>query len=88
MSSIEVQVNLDDLDFVRRKLSFECNKDFTSEETIKFLIERELNTTKKSHHRAKIREAISNDITYLEAKEKLGVSKSTFYRHRALEKGI
>ena len=40
MSSIEVQVNLDELDVVRRKLSFQCNKDFTSEETIKFLIEK------------------------------------------------
>ena len=97
MSSIEVQVNLDELDVVRRKLSFVCNKDFTAEETIQFLIEREYNTarqasfTKKPHHdvtKSDIKEAIHNGYTSTEAMIKLGVSRSTFFRHKAKERKL
>ena len=97
MSSIEVQVNLDELDVVRRKLSFICNKDFTAEETIQFLIEREYNTakkvsfTKKPYHnveKSDIKEAIYNGDTSTEAMKKLGVSRSTFFRHKAKERKL
>lgn len=97
MSNIEVQVNLDELDVVRRKLSFQLNKDLTSEETIQFLIEREYNTakriplTKNPHHRtekSEIREAIYNGSTSTEAMKKLGVSRSTFFRHKAKERKL
>jgi DNA-binding CsgD family transcriptional regulator len=86
MSSIEVTINLDELDVVRRKLSFQCNKDFTSEETIQFLIERELNTVKKPRHTAQktdIKETIYDGCTSSEAMKKLGVSRSTFFRYKA-----
>jgi predicted DNA-binding protein (UPF0251 family) len=95
MSSIEVQVNVEELDVVRRKLSFQLNKDLTSEETVKFLIEREYNAakkiphTKKPHHevgKSDIREAIYNGYTSTEAMKKLGVSRSTFFRHKAKER--
>ena len=97
MSSIEVQVNLDELDVVRRKLSFQCNKDFTSEETIKFLIEREFNIAKKiplakkSPNRAEksdIKECIYNGSTSGEAMKKLNISRSTFFRHKAKERKL
>jgi hypothetical protein len=97
MSSIEVQVNLDELDVVRRKLSFQCNKDFTSEETIQFLIEREFNIAKKiplakkPHHdvaKSDIKEAIYNGYTSTEAMKKLNVSRSTFFRHKAKERKL
>jgi len=97
MISIEVQVNLDELDIVRRKLSYQLNKDLTSEETIKFLIEREFNTakkiplTKKPHHsvrKSDITEAIYNGYTSGEAMKKLGVSRSTFFRHKAKERKL
>jgi len=97
MSSIEVQVNLDELDVVRRKLSFICNKDFTAEETIQFLIEREYNTAKKvsfnkkPHHdvaKSDIKEAIYNGCTSTEAMKKLGVSRSTFFRYKAKERKL
>ena len=97
MSSIEVQVYLHELDVVRRKLSFQCNKDFTSEETIQFLIEREFNIAKKiplakkPHHRVEksdIRECIYNGSTSGEAMRKLNVSRSTFFRHKAKERKL
>jgi len=91
MSSIEVQVNLDELDVVRRKLSFKCNKDFTAEETIQFLIEREYNTINKPRHTAQksdIKEAIYNGYTSTEAMKKLNVSRSTFFRHKAKERKL
>jgi hypothetical protein len=97
MISIEVQVNLDELDIVRRKLSYQLNKDLTSEETIKFLIEREFNTakkiplTKKPHHqvaKSDITEAIYNGSTSTEAMKKLGVSRSTFFRYKAKERKL
>ncbi len=97
MISIEVQVNLDELDIVRRKLSYQLNKDLTSEETIKFLIERECNNTKKipltkkPHHevaKSDITEAIYNGYTSTEAMKKLGVSRSTFFRYKAKERKL
>ncbi len=90
MSSIEVQVNLEELDVVRRKLSLKCNKDFTAEETIQFLIEREYNSfAKKPHYdvtKSDIKEAIHNGYTSTEAMKKLGVSRSTFFRYKAKER--
>jgi ACT domain-containing protein len=97
MSSIEVQVNVEELDVVRRKLSFLLNKDLTSEETVKFLIEREYITakknplTKKPYHnveKSDIREAIYNGSTSTEAMKKLNVSRSTFFRHKAKERKL
>jgi hypothetical protein len=97
MNSIEVKVNEDELNVVRRKLSFQLNKDLTSEETIQFLIEREFNTakkiplTKKPHHsvgKSDIREAIYNGYTSGEAMKKLGVSRATFFRHKAKERKL
>jgi len=97
MNSIEVKVNEDELDVVRRKLSYQLNKDLTSEETIQFLIEREFSTakkiplTKKPHHevgKSDIREAIYNGSTSTEAMKKLGVSRSTFFRHKAKERKL
>ena len=47
MNSISITVNQDELNVVRRKLSFQFDKDLTSEETIQFLIEREYDIAKK-----------------------------------------
>jgi DNA invertase Pin-like site-specific DNA recombinase len=95
MKSITIIVNQDELNVVRRKLSFEFDKDFTSEEAIQFLIERECNIAKKiplykkpphNAEKSDIKKSIINGLTSTEAMKELGVSRSTFFRHKAREK--
>jgi DNA invertase Pin-like site-specific DNA recombinase len=97
MSSIEVQVNLDELNVVRRKLSFQFNKDFTQEETIQFLIEKEYKVSVKipiarkprhSVEKSDITKTIYDGCTYSEAMKKLGISKSTFFRYKRKERNL
>jgi hypothetical protein len=90
MKRISISVNQDELDVVRQKLSFKFNKELTSEEAIRFLIEKEcFSFTKKPRHSAEksdIKKSIINGLTSTEAMKELGISRATFFRHKAKEK--
>ena len=95
MNTISIPVNQNELNVVRRKLSFQFDKDFTSEEAIQFLIEREYNVAKQiSFHkkpnvraeRSDIKKSITDGLTSTEAMKELGISRSTFFRHKARAK--
>jgi DNA invertase Pin-like site-specific DNA recombinase len=95
MNSVTIFVNQNELNVVRRKLSFEFDKDFTSEEAIQFLIEREYNISKQiSFHKkpnvraekSDIKKSIINGLTSTEAMKELGISRATFFRHKARAK--
>ena len=92
MKRISLSVNQDELNVVRQKLFFEFDKDFTSEEAIQFLIEREckkISFTKKPPHSAEksdIKKCITDGLTSTETMKELGISRATFFRHKARAK--
>jgi DNA invertase Pin-like site-specific DNA recombinase len=97
MKRISISINQDELNVVRRKLSFQFDKDLTSEETIQFLIEREydiakkISFTKKPTHIAEksdIKNSFLNGITSTEAMKEFGISRSTFFRYKARERNL
>ena len=97
MERISIFINQDELNVVRRKLSFQLDKDLTSEETIQFLIENEYKVakkivlTKKTHHssvREDVKDSIFNGLTSVEAMKKYNISRSTYFRHKARERRL
>jgi hypothetical protein len=95
MNKISLLIDSDKLDVIRRKMSFELNQDLTNDEVIEFVIDNVYNSFHKSvpkpRHdvsRKSIVEEINIGSTSGQAMKKLGISRSTFFRYKALEKKL
>lgn len=96
MNKINVEIDADKLNAIRRKLSFQENRDLTNQETVDFMVESAYKgsvpkTGKPGRPRYvtgqhEVKKLIQSGATSTEALENLGCSRSTFFRIKAKEK--
>jgi len=98
MNKINVEIDADKLNAIRRKLSFQENRDLTNQETVDLMVESAYKgsvpkTGKPGRPRYvtgqhEVKKLIQSGATSTEAMKKLGVSRSTFFRHKAKERKL
>ena len=90
MSEFNLEVDTEKFNVVRRKLSFDCNQDLTSEEVINILIDNAYKVSQpKKRNRVDmnlILKEVENGASVRQVAEKFDISWSTVFRAKKLAK--
>jgi hypothetical protein len=90
MSEFNLEVDTEKFNVVRRKLSFDCNQDLTSEEVINILIDNAYKVSQpKKRNRVDmnlILKEVDNGASVRQVAEKFDISWSTVFRAKKLAK--
>ena len=90
MSEFNLEVDTEKFNVVRRKLSFDCNQDLTSDEVINILIDNAYKVSQpKKRNRVDvdlILKEVDNGASVRQVAEKFDISWSTVFRAKKLAK--